>query len=292
MIIRLLLPLLLIIALPATLLAGDGPSMVALFGRAHVMVVHFPVALLMVLALIEVLRWRRKEGSMDQSVAIIAVIAAVSSILAIVQGWILAGPNEGNSEYANLIELHRWLGMSTGVFACASALVALRRQLGDSAGLTKLYRALVIPGAILVSLTGHYGGAAVHGADYLPIMPWEMFAAGKPKNPDSASLAALPEKVEFWRDIDPIFKKACYECHDAKEQKGELRMDTRELFLKGGENGPGFIVGNSKESSTVIRIRGEGDDPRMPKKKPALSEHEIALIARWIDQGAVWPEKP
>ena len=137
--------------------------MVALFGRAHVMVVHFPVALLMVLALIEVLRWRRKEGSMDQSVAIIAVIAAVSSILAIVQGWMLAGPNVGNSEDAQILELHRWLGISTGVFACASALVALRRQLGDSSGLTKLYRALVIPGAILVSLTGHYGGAVARG---------------------------------------------------------------------------------------------------------------------------------
>jgi uncharacterized membrane protein len=288
MIIRLLLPLLLIVALPATLLAGEKPSMVELFGRAHVMVVHFPVALLMVLALIEILRWRRKEGSMDQSVAIIAVIAALSSILAIVQGWMLAGPNEGNSEYCKLLELHRWLGISTGVFACASAIVALRRQLGDSAGLTKLYRVLVIPGAILVSLTGHYGGALVHDPSYLPIMPWEMFAAEKPKN----TVLALPEKVDFWRDIDPIFNEVCYECHNAKKQKGELRMDTRELFLKGGEDGPGFIVGNSKESSTVIRLHEKDETKRMPKKKPALSEHEIALIARWIDQGAVWPEKP
>jgi uncharacterized membrane protein len=290
MIIRLLVPLLLIVALPASLLAGEKPSMVELFGRAHVMVVHFPVALLMVLALIEILRWRRKEGSMDQSVAIIAVIAAVSSILAIVQGWILAGPNEGNSEYCKILELHRWLGISTGVFACASAVVALRRQLGDSAGLTKLYRVLVIPGAILVSLTGHYGGVAVHGPDYLPIMPWEMLAAEKPKKVEP--IAALPEKVEFWRDIDPIFNEACYECHNAKKQKGELRMDTRELFLKGGDDGPGFIVGNSKESSTVIRLHEKDETQRMPKKKPALSEHEIALIARWIDQGAVWPEKP
>lgn len=289
MIIRLLLPLLLIVGLPVTLLAGEKPSMVELFGRAHVMVVHFPVALLMVLAFIEILRWRRKEGSMDPSVAIIAVIAALSSILAIVQGWMLAGPNEGNSEYCKVLELHRWLGISTGVFACATAVVALRRQLGDSAGLTKLYRVLVIPGAILVSLTGHYGGAAVHGPDYLPIMPWEMFGAGKPKNAEP--IATLPEKVDFWQDIDPIFKDVCYECHNAKKQKGELRMDTRELFLKGGDDGPGFIVGNSKESSTVIRLREKDETQRMPKKKPALSEHAIALIARWIDQGAVWPEK-
>lgn len=291
---RLLLLPLLLLALPVALSAGEGaPSMVALFGRAHVMVVHFPVALLMVLALIEVLRWRRKEGSMDQTVAIIAVITALSSILAVVQGLLLdGGSSDGTSDYARLLALHKWLGITTAVFACVATVIALRRQLGDSSGLTKLYRAVVLPGAVLVSLTGHYGGQAVHGADYLPIMPWEMMGIGKPTPADPATVANLPDKIDFYRDIDPLFKKVCYECHDAKEQKGDLRMDSREAQLKGGENGPSIIPGDSKKSLTMIRIRGEGDDPRMPKKKPALSAHDIALIAKWIDQGAEWPAKP
>jgi uncharacterized membrane protein/mono/diheme cytochrome c family protein len=293
---RLLLPLLLLLAVPLGLMAGEGaPSPLTLFSRAHVVMVHFPVALLMVMALIEVLRWRRKDGSMDQTVAIIAVIAALSSIVSVAQGLMLDGDSsEGQSEYARTLALHKWLGITTAVFAIGAAIVALRRQLGDTAGLTKLYRALVLPGAALVSLTGHYGGMAVHGADYLPIMPWEMMGIGVGKGApaEAGPVAAIPEKVDFYRDIDPIFKKACYECHDAKEQKGELRMDTREFQLKGGEGGPSIIPGDSKKSLTVIRIRGEGEDPRMPKKKPALSEHEIALIAKWIDQGAEWPAKP
>ena len=156
----------------------------------------------------------------------------------------------------------------------------------------------MLPGAALVSLTGHSGGMAVHGSDYLPIMPWEMMGIGKKQEAttehgaDSAPIADLPEKVDFWRDVDPIFKKVCYECHDAKEQKGELRMDTREFLLKGGDGGPGIIVGDSKKSLTMIRIRGEGEDPRMPKKKPALSARDTAIIAKWIDQGAEWPAKP
>ncbi len=287
-------PLLLLLVLPLALSAGEGaPSMVALFGRAHVLMVHFPVALLMVLALIEVLRWRSKEGSMDQTVAIIAVITALSSIVAVIQGLLLDdGSSDGTSDYARLLALHKWLGIATAVVACAATAVALRRQLGDSPGWTRLYRALVLPGAILVSLTGHYGGQAVHGPDYLPIMPWEMLAAGSAKPADPAALADLPEKIDFHRDIDPIFKKFCYECHDAKEQKGELRMDSREAQLKGGEGGPSIIPGDSKNSLTMIRIRGEGDDPRMPKKKPALSDRDTALIAKWIDQGAEWPAKP
>jgi uncharacterized membrane protein len=293
---RLLLPLFLLLAVPVALMAGEGlPSPVTLFSRAHVVMVHFPVALLMVMALIEVLRWRRKDGSMDQTVAIIAVIAALSSIVSVVQGLMLDGDSSnGESEYARTLALHKWLGITTALFACASAVVALRRQLGDSAGLTKLYRALVLPGAALVSLTGHYGGMAVHGADYLPIMPWEMMGIGTKKEQpaDPAALADIPEKVDFWRDVDPIFKKNCYECHDAKEQKGELRMDSREAQLKGGEGGPSIIPGDSKKSLTMIRIRGEGEDPRMPKKKPALSARDTAIIAKWIDQGADWPAKP
>jgi uncharacterized membrane protein len=291
---RFVLPALLLLAVPATVMAGDGPSMVTLFGRAHVVMVHFPVALLMVLALIEVLRWRRPAGSMDQTVAIIAVIAALSSIVSVVQGLMLEGGDaDGESAYARLLALHKWLGISTAVFAIGAAAIALRRQLGDTLGLTRLYRAFVLPGAALVSLTGHYGGAAVHGEDYLQIMPWELMGIGKsaPKPADPAAVADIPEKVDFWRDVDPIFKKNCYECHDAKEQKGELRMDTREFQLKGGDGGPSIIPGDSKKSLTMIRIRGEGEDPRMPKKKPALSERDTAIIARWIDQGAEWPAK-
>lgn len=297
---RLLLPMFLLLAVPVAVMAGEGlPSPVTLFSRAHVVMVHFPVALLILMALIEVLRWRRKDGSMDQTVAIIAVIAALSSIVSVVQGLLLDdGGSDGESHYAQLLALHKWLGISTAFFAIGAALIAMRRQLGDTLGLTRLYRAFVLPGAALVSLTGHYGGAAVHGEDYLPIMPWELMGIrAKQQAPtehgaDSVPHAEIPEKIDFWRDIDPIFKRVCYECHDAKEQKGELRMDSREAQLKGGEGGPSIIPGDSKKSLTMIRIRGEGEDPRMPKKKPPLSEHEIALIAKWIDTGAEWPAKP
>lgn len=292
---RLIMPLLLLLAVPAVLLAGEGaPSPIALFGRAHVVMVHFPVALLMVLALIEVLRWRRKDGSMDQTVAIIAVITALSAIASVVQGFVLDdGRSDGVSEDARMLALHKWLGISTTIIAIAAAAVALRRQLGDTPLLTKIYRALILPGAALVSLTGHYGGAVVHGKDYLPIMPWELFQLYFGSK-DSAPVAVtdIPDKIDFWRDVDPIFKRACYECHDAKEQKGELRMDTREFQLMGGEGGPSIIPGDSKKSLTMIRIRGEGEDPRMPKKKPPLSDRETAIIAKWIDQGAEWPAKP
>lgn len=278
---------------------ADGFKPVALFGRMHVLVVHFPIALLTVLAVMEVLRWRRRDTGSDRTVALLAVLAAVGSIAAIAMGWVQAGDGGGEGRAAQLLEWHRWLGVVTGVFAVGVALVALRRQLSDSPALTWIYRALLLPAAALVGVTGHYGGSVVHGEEYLegtlPVGMRGMFppfakASDQPKEP---LLPADPaSKVDFWRDIDPIFKKACYECHDAKEQKGDLRMDSRAALLKGGEEGPGMIVGDGRKSGVVTRSLGEGDGPRMPKKKPALHPNEIELIKRWIDQGAEWPPKP
>lgn len=96
--------------------------------------------------------------------------------------------------------------------------------------------------------------------------------------------------VDFIRDIQPIFKASCTECHDAKKHKSDLRLDNRLDGLRGGETGIAIIAGHSKDSLLMKRIRGEGDDDRMPVKKPPLTEAQTALVARWIDEGAKWPD--
>src|SRR5438105_13102740 len=81
--------------------------------------------------------------------------------------------------------------------------------------------------------------------------------------------------VDFIRDIQPIFKQSCLECHDAKKHKADLRFDNKTDALRGGESGKAIIPGHSKESLLMKRVRGEGDDDRMPVKKPPLSEQQI-----------------
>lgn len=101
---------------------------------------------------------------------------------------------------------------------------------------------------------------------------------------------ALAAPVDYVREIKPVFAEHCYRCHGASQQKGEMRIDTAALSLKGGENGAGYKPGQSAESLIVQAIKGEHDDiSRMPYKKPPLSDQQIALIARWIDEGAKAP---
>ncbi|HEX8915344.1 MAG TPA: c-type cytochrome domain-containing protein, partial [Humisphaera sp.] len=83
---------------------------------------------------------------------------------------------------------------------------------------------------------------------------------------------------------------SCVECHGPAKAKGGLRLDSRSAAMKGGVTGPAIVPGKSAESLLLVRVRGQGDEPRMPEKKPALSAEQIATLARWVDEGAAWPD--
>jgi mono/diheme cytochrome c family protein len=96
--------------------------------------------------------------------------------------------------------------------------------------------------------------------------------------------------VDFVRDVQPIFKASCYECHGEKKPKGKLRLDSKALAMKGGANGAAIVPGKGRESYLVKRLRGDGGEDRMPLDHDPLSAAQIALVERWIDEGAAWPD--
>jgi len=102
--------------------------------------------------------------------------------------------------------------------------------------------------------------------------------------------SAQGRRVDFRRDIEPIFRANCYQCHGAKKASAQLRLDGRELAMKGGISGAVIIPGNGKDSRLMKRVLGEGDETRMPLGGAPLKADQIELIRKWIDQGAVWPE--
>ena len=96
--------------------------------------------------------------------------------------------------------------------------------------------------------------------------------------------------VDFVKDVQPILKASCVECHDAKKHKANLRLDNRADAIKGGDGGKSIVPGHAKDSLLIQRLLGQGDDPAMPFKKPALPKEQIETLTAWIDQGAEWPE--
>jgi len=111
------------------------------------------------------------------------------------------------------------------------------------------------------------------------------------KWPASAKLG-VTKKINFVKDIQPIFEFNCVACHREGYAKGGLRMDTRELTFKGGDSGVGVVPFLAEKSpvytSTTLSIDDEAVMP--PKAKDRLTKDEIEFIKLWINQGAVWPD--
>jgi len=104
--------------------------------------------------------------------------------------------------------------------------------------------------------------------------------------------AASKKKIDFDRDIKPIFTAHCLDCHGAKKPKSGLRVDQKSSLLRGGESGePSILPGKSGESYLIKVVAGLDADLLMPPKGKGkrLSPGQVGLLRAWIDQGLVWP---
>ncbi|WP_162130519.1 PSD1 and planctomycete cytochrome C domain-containing protein [Schlesneria paludicola] len=111
---------------------------------------------------------------------------------------------------------------------------------------------------------------------------------------DKQSVRELPpvatQEIDFVRDIQPIFQRACARCHGEEKQKGDYRLDVRQTALHGGESyAPNIVAKDSANSPLIQFVAGTGD-LKMPPEGPRLSPAEIGLLRAWIDQGAKWPD--
>jgi mono/diheme cytochrome c family protein len=105
---------------------------------------------------------------------------------------------------------------------------------------------------------------------------------------------AVDSTVEFNRDIRPIFSDKCYTCHgpDAGNRKGKLRFDVEggaKIELSKGRMA--IVSGDPAASEVYRRITSGNSSVRMPPAymgREKLTDREIDLIRRWIEQGAPW----
>jgi hypothetical protein len=106
------------------------------------------------------------------------------------------------------------------------------------------------------------------------------------------SFAADQPKVDFVRDVQPIFIKRCYECHGPDKQRSKLRLDLKADAARGGNSGePSWIPGDSARSQIFQRVTSTDPDEQMPPKGERLTAEQIKALRAWIDQGADWPEE-
>jgi mono/diheme cytochrome c family protein len=109
---------------------------------------------------------------------------------------------------------------------------------------------------------------------------------------DPKKLPPTAASFNFAQDVRTVFETACVHCHNAEKDKGGLRLDTRELALKGGDEHKAIVPGKSADSALVHFAARLVDEMEMPPKGKgdALTPEQIGKLRAWIDAGAPWPE--
>ncbi|HUS39925.1 MAG TPA: DUF1549 domain-containing protein, partial [Pirellulales bacterium] len=109
-------------------------------------------------------------------------------------------------------------------------------------------------------------------------------------------VAAAPadgdKQIDFARHVKPLLVQHCYDCHAGDEAEGGVRWDRKSALL-GGDSGEPSVVPKKPEASRLIHLVRGDDDERMPPEDEgeSLTEAEIAILVRWIEQGADWPDE-
>jgi ankyrin repeat protein len=93
--------------------------------------------------------------------------------------------------------------------------------------------------------------------------------------------------VDFEKDVKPIFREHCWECHGPTQQNGSLRLDKKASAMVGG--GRVDILAGLPDRSRVYRRVAGIDRPQMPPETP-LTADLIETIKQWIQEGAEWPD--
>jgi uncharacterized membrane protein/mono/diheme cytochrome c family protein len=259
-------------------------------GRFHPLLVHIPIGFLFVAFMLEVFSRLQRYRELRHAVTFILLLGMISAAVSAVMGYFLS---MGGGYEADTLLRHQWLGIGVAVLALLAYVLKQNADRRPGFPGARAYFPVFVLTVLCTMGAGHYGGALTHGSDYLTqYMPQPLRTiAGLPprqKPVQSKPITNLQEAVVYRDIIHPIVEARCVNCHNPDKMKGDLRMDSPEQLVKGGESGPLFVAGNAEGSEMLKRLMlpEEHDDHMPPKGKSQLTKEQVELIRWWIDSGA------
>ena len=290
-------------------------------GRLHPLMVHFPIALAIAAAAVELVNILRRHREASPFAFTATGFAAVAACFAAWFGWLNADFEGATPD--NTLFLHRWLGIVAAAGLVVVFVVGTFGRDGKRMRALNGYRWGLVVCAILVGVGAHFGGSMVYGSGYLTkvLFPPTIEAATvsdsqaadakdatdakdakdatdakgatDEKVPAAAPADGVPveddttKTVSFVADVLPILQARCVECHGPDKVKGSLRMDTAAELFAGDAEWWTVIPGQPEDSLLLQRIELPAADPdAMPPKGDRLNAKEIETIRAWIAAGA------
>ena len=278
--------------------AAEKSSAIGLFGKLHPAVVHFPIALISVAALFELVQLNRKRPEPAGGTLPLVGLAALSAVVASLFGWAL---EEYDGVEGTTFNLHKWVGIAATVVSVVAALLALKAR--SSRGALLAMRLALLVGAPLVGATGYLGGELVFGEDHIfkvfnkrdvtPPPPKPAIVSPAPiSDPKGAPLLKV-EKVSFEKEIRPIIQDMCFKCHGGEKVKGKFKLNTKADAFGQAASGKAILPGKptlSKFYTSLIADPESDEYMPPPKEKARPTKEQIERVKLWIEQGAEWPD--
>jgi len=238
-------------------------------GRFHPLLIHFPIALILLAAVLETFWYvagRRDHACPAATVCLwFGLVGGGASLWA---GWVLA---DDLGLVGDLVTLHRWTAIAAvGVLVLAAAALLLRQWRGrDWAG---PHVALLMVAAILVGVSANFGGEMAWGEGWV--------------------FGPLRASERGWASAEPILVAHCQQCHGPKRQKDGLQLIPWEKIFEGDSADWVVRPGDAAASTMHVRItKPTGDEDIMPPadKGEPLSQAQIQTLTDWINAGALGP---
>lgn len=137
----------------------------AWLGKLHPLSVHFPIALLMVATLAELMRWITQNRWFTAPAQFAAVLGGLMGVIAAILGWLFGGFQVTDGDW--IMTTHRWVGTATGAVALLIVFFCVADIRAPSPARHKRYLVALLLGTALVSVSGFLGGALIYGIDHL-----------------------------------------------------------------------------------------------------------------------------
>ncbi len=102
-----------------------------------------------------------------------------------------------------------------------------------------------------------------------------------------APVANAPASSSFMKDVAPILMRNCIACHNNRKSESKYNMVNFASLAKGGAQGEEITLEPGKpEDSRFVELLHADAKPRMPYKQDPLPRDQVALIERWVKEGA------
>ncbi len=250
-------------------------------GRFHVLMLHLPIGIIVVLFLMEWLSRKEQYKQLRGALPFLWGAMAITALLTVLLGYMhfAEGSFTGSSAYQ-----HRFFGT---VVALLSAGVAILR----TSSFADAYKPVFFPASavllLLITITGHFGGNLTHGStfliEYAP-QPIRSLAGLAPRR----TITNLADAEAFPDVIQPIFLDKCQGCHNNDKHEADLNLTSYMAAMRGGEDGKVIVAGNTDMSELLRRVTQSPDsDEFMPAEgKPPLTPRQVDIIRWWIGAGA------